>query len=96
VLLLLLLLRMLALQEGLSGLSGDEGLLLGGESPTGSSTGRGGASPSNSERALEGLESITGTSPPGGVYNVGLGDAAARCANSHPGREYIHYNTHLS
>ncbi|WIA13861.1 hypothetical protein OEZ85_002434 [Tetradesmus obliquus] len=79
------------------GMSPDEGLLLGGESPTGSSSGRGaGASRSNSERALAGLEAITGTSPPGGVYDVGLGDAAARCANSHPGREYIHYNTHLS
>ncbi|KAF6250550.1 hypothetical protein COO60DRAFT_1465227 [Scenedesmus sp. NREL 46B-D3] len=83
-------------QEGLSGLADAEDMLLGGESPTGSSTGRGGGSPSSSDRLLEGLGGITGTSPPGGVYDVGLGDAAARCANSHPGREYIHYSTHLA
>lgn len=79
-------------QEGLSGLSGDEANE--GASPTGSNS-RGGASPTGSHGSGSGMDML-GTSPPGGVYDVSLGEAMARYTNSLPEREFIHYNTHLS
>lgn len=41
-----------------------------------------------------GRHGVTGTSPPGGVYDVRLGEAGARYG-SFPDREFIHRNTHV-